>query len=103
VTAVNNGGGRRLQARLGGSLQWGRSRAGGKQQQHYASNREDNVVIGGGFDYLSRHSWPSPPIFLPIAVFLSLFLAILGFSFRALRKKASFALKSLSRQKFNSN
>jgi hypothetical protein len=54
-----------------------------------------------GSCYLSMHSWLSPPIFVPIAIFfVSLCPAILGFSFRCLRKKASFAEKSLSQQKF---
>jgi hypothetical protein len=45
-----------------------------------------------GFYYLSMHSWLSPPIFLPIAIFfVSLCPAILGFSSRSLREKASFA------------
>jgi hypothetical protein len=50
--------------------------------------------------YLSMHSWPSPPIFLPIAVFVCCFVPPFWVSFHSLHKKASFAQKSLSRQKF---
>ncbi len=51
VMASDDGSGRQWHARSGSRLRQGRSRAGSKQQQHKASNREDGVVFGEGHTF----------------------------------------------------
>jgi hypothetical protein len=46
-------------------------------------------------DYLSMHSWPSPPIFLPIAIFLCLFVPPFWVSLSMLYARKLVLLKSL--------
>jgi hypothetical protein len=53
------------------------------------------VVNTRGSDYLSKHSWPSPPIFLLIAIFLSRFVPPFWFSFSVLCARKLLLRKSL--------
>jgi hypothetical protein len=41
-------------------------------KKNFRTPKGPTIVLGSY--YLPRHSWPSPPIFVPIAIFLSCFV-----------------------------
>ncbi len=53
------------------------------------------LLTAWGSYYLSRHSWPSPPMFLSIAFFLSFFLLPFWVSLSVFRARKLCLLKSL--------